>query len=91
MAHELLVLTRIAVVVFGTVVAYLSLRAHKRTGSRAMFFLFLGFLFTILGALSAGILFEFFEYGLTDVYTFDSVMTTVGFLSIIYSIYGTSS
>ncbi len=88
MAHEVLVLTRIAVVVLGATVAYLSLKGYRRNGSRSMFFVFLGFLLVTVGALGAGILFEFFKYNLTDVYTFDSVMMALGFSSIIYSIYG---
>ena len=88
MAHELLVLTRIAVVILGAVIAYLSLKGHRRNGSKPMFFVFIGFFLITLGALSAGILFELFKYGLVEVYTFDSVMMALGFSSIIYSIYG---
>lgn len=88
MAHELLVLTRISVVILGAVIAYLSLKGHQRNGSKSMFFVFVGFFLITLGALSAGILFEFFKFSLVDVYTFDSVMMTLGFSSIIYSVYG---
>ena len=88
MAHELLVLTRIAVVILGAIIAYLSLEGHRRNGSKSMLFVFLGFLLVTVGALSAGILFEFFKHSLIDVYTFDSVMMALGFSSIIYSIYG---
>lgn len=88
MAHELLVLTRIAVVILGAVIAYLSLKATRRNGSKSMLFLFLGFLLITVGALSAGILFELLKYSLVEVYTLDSVMMTLGFSAIIYSIYG---
>lgn len=89
MAHELLVLTRTAVVILGVIIAYLSLKGHRRNGSKSMFFVFLGFLLITLGALSAGILFELFKFSLVEVYTLDSVMMALGFTSIIYSIYGT--
>ncbi len=88
MAHELLVLTRVAVVVLGAIIAYLSLKGHRRNGGRSMFFVFLGFLLITLGALSAGVLFEFFNVSLVNVYTFDSLMMALGFSSIIFSIYG---
>jgi len=81
-------IVKIALVVLGGVVVYLSGRAWRRQKSSAMFFLSVGFALISAGAVAAGILFEFLSYGLEEVSIIEGIVQILGFGLIIYSIYG---
>ena len=72
----------------GTVLVYLGYKGYKRTESKAMIFMSLGFALITAGSVAAGILFEFLGFQLVDVSIVEAVMVIIGFLSLVYSVYG---
>ena len=72
--------------VFGGIVVFYALRAYGRTKSQAMLLLGLGFAFVTLGAVVAGILFNFYTTDLTAVETFQASFQALGFLVIVLSL-----
>lgn len=82
---------KVTIVILGALIVYLSGRAFLRNGSRSMLFLAIGFALITIGSVLAGVLFEFLGYTLLEVVTIEASVMLAGFISIIYSIYGTSS
>jgi hypothetical protein len=81
-------LLKLIIVLLGTVLVYLGFKGYRRTRSRDMIFLILGFGLITAGSVAAGILFEFLGFQLIDVEIVESVMVIIGFGSLIYSIFG---
>jgi hypothetical protein len=78
------------IVILGVVIVYFASKSFRKTKSGAMLFLALGFVFVTVGAVAAGILFEFLLPG--DLQAADAVSAVcevVGFALIVYSIVGT--
>ncbi|MBI3840697.1 MAG: hypothetical protein HY297_01875 [Thaumarchaeota archaeon] len=75
------------ILVFGSVVVFYALRAYRRTKSEAMLLLGLGFGFVTLGAVVAGVLFNFTDVrDLTTVETIQAASQAAGFFIIVYSL-----
>lgn len=81
-------IVKIALVLMGGVVVWLSGKAWRRQKSSAMLSLSIGFALITAGAVAAGILFEFLQYDLLDVNIAEGIVQLLGFSMIIYSIYG---
>lgn len=79
---------KVIIVLLGTILIYLGIKAYRRKRSKDMIFLSLGFALMTAGSVAAGVLFEFLGFELIDVSVVESIMVIVGFLSLIYSIYG---
>lgn len=79
---------KLIIVLLGTVLVYLGFKGYRRTGSKDMIFLSIGFGLITAGSVAAGILFEFLGFELVDVSIVEAVMVIVGFGSLIYSVYG---
>ena len=79
---------KLAIVLLGAILVYLSVRGYRRSNSKGMVFLALGFALITIGSVAAGILFEFLGFQLVDVGIVESAMVVIGFVSLIYSIYG---
>ena len=79
---------KLVIVLLGTVLVYLGLKGYRRTRSKDMIFLSIGFALITAGSVAAGILFEFLGFELVDVSIVEAVMVIVGFGSLIYSVYG---
>jgi len=79
---------KLIIVLLGTVLVYLGIKGYKRHRSKDMIFLSFGFALITAGSVAAGILFEFLGYQLVDVSVVESIMVIVGFVLLIYSIYG---
>ena len=77
---------QVFILIFGGIVVFYAVRAYNRTKSQAMLLLGVGFAFVTLGAVVAGILFNFFTNDLTDVETFQASCQAVGFLVIVLSL-----
>ena len=73
----------------GLVLAYLSLKSYNKTKSRNMFFLAIGFSIITAGSVIAGLSFEFLGFSLRQVNIVESSMILIGFIMLLYSIYGT--
>ncbi len=82
---------KMTVVVLGGMLVLLMLKAHRKAKSRAMFFLAIGFGLITLGSVIAGVLFEFFGYGLLEVNILEAILVLLGLISAFYSIYGDAS
>ncbi|MFC4408025.1 DUF7521 family protein [Haloarchaeobius iranensis] len=75
--------------VFGGLITYFATKAYRRTGSPALRALAVGFGFVTLGAILAGA-FDQFLMGPDDrtvALAVESLLTTVGFGVILYSLY----
>ena len=79
---------KLIIVLLGTVLVYLGFKGYRRTRSKDMIFLSIGFALITAGSVAAGILFEFLGFELVDVSIVEAVMVIVGFGSLIYSVYG---
>lgn len=79
---------KVIIVLLGAILVYLGVKGYRRTRSKDMLFLSLGFGLITAGAFAAGILFEFLGFQFVDVSIVESFMVVVGFATLIYSIYG---
>lgn len=87
--HYTLTAVRLVIVVLGLIVVYLSFKSHRRNHSSAMLLVSIGFAFITVGAVIAGVLFEFLGFDIFTAITIESTLVALGFMAIIYSIYGT--
>ena len=72
----------------GLMLAYLSLKAYRKSKSKNMLFLSIGFGIITVGSILAGLSFEFLGFSLLQVNIVESLMILIGFIMIMYSIYG---
>lgn len=79
---------KIIIVVLGVLLVYLGWKSYKRSKAKEMVYLSLGFASMTVGSVVAGVLFEFLGFELLQVSIVESAMMILGFLSVIYSIYG---
>lgn len=79
-------IAQVLILAFGGVVVFYAARAYGRTKSQAMLLLAVGFAFVSLGALVAGVLFNFGTSDLGTVITFQAYSQAVGFFIIVYSL-----
>jgi len=79
-------LAQALILVFGGVVVYYAFRSYGRTKSQAMFLLGLGFAIVTLGAVAAGILYNYFTGDLLTVVTVQAFAQALGFCVIVYSL-----
>ena len=73
--------------VLGGMITYYSYRAYRRTASRALRALALGFGIVTLGALFAGIVDQLVAVNPNLALVVESLFTTIGFAIILYSLY----
>jgi len=74
--------------ILGLLLAYLSLKAYRKSKSNNMLFLSIGFGIITVGSILAGLSFEFLGFSLLQVNIVESFMILIGFIMIMYSIYG---
>lgn len=86
MAQVYLDIAQALILVFGGVVVYYAWRSYSRTKSHAMLLLAVGFAFVTLGALAAGVLYNFGTVDLGTVITIQAYSQAVGFFVIVYSL-----
>lgn len=85
---DILRVLQIAILSLGIVIIYYSQKGYRKTRSKSLLFLALGFLFVTVGAALAGLLFEFLNYDLAIVETVEAAAEVIGFSLIVYSIVG---
>lgn len=88
-ALDILRVFQIVILFLGIIVVYYSQKGYRKTKSKSLLFLAVGFLFVTIGAALAGLLFEFLNYDLTVVETIEAGAEVIGFSMIVYSIVGT--
>jgi hypothetical protein len=74
------------ILVFGGVVVYYAGRSYSKTKSQAMLLLAIGFAFVAIGALVAGVLFNFNNSDLQTPITVQAYAQAIGFFVIVYSL-----
>lgn len=89
MALDSLRVLQIMILVLGLIIVYYAAEGFRKTRSRSMLFLALGFVLISIGAATAGLFFEFLKFDLTSVAIIQSGAEVIGFFLIIYSIMGT--
>lgn len=89
MAHleSAIVVTKTVTLVLGSLIAFLSYRAYRRTGVAALRSLAVGFGIVTVGAILAGVTDQFTGLGLAVGVLLQSALTLVGFAVITYSLY----
>jgi hypothetical protein len=76
------------IVILGVIIIYYAARGYKKTGDKSLLFLALGFLFVTIGAVAAGLLFQFLNYDIYLVEAIEAANEVIGFLLIVFSIVG---
>jgi uncharacterized membrane protein YjjP (DUF1212 family) len=79
------------IVILGVIIIYYATRGYRRTKNKSVLFLALGFLFVTIGAVAAGLLFQFLNFDIYEVEAIEAASEVVGFLLIVYSIVGMKS
>lgn len=79
---------QIAIALAGVVIVYYAYKGHRRTKSRSLLFLAVGFVFITIGTVVDGLLFEFLGFDLISGEIVEACSQLSGFLLIIYSIVG---
>ncbi len=86
--HLAIIAIRLIVVLLGALIVYLALKSYRKNNSSAMLLLGIGFGIITASAVLEGILFEFFGFNLLDTHLIESIGIALGFIVIIYSIFG---
>jgi len=73
--------------VLGSLITYLAYRAYRRTRSRSLGALSLGFGIITLGTLVAGVVDQLLNAGFQTGLVIESALISLGFLIIVYSLY----
>lgn len=79
--------TKVVALVLGAFIVYLAYRGYRRNASRPLLYVALGFSLITAGTVIEGLLFDFFGYELLAATGMGTVITILGFVTIIYSIY----
>jgi hypothetical protein len=82
-----LVAVKTGTLLLGSLITFLSFKAHRRTGSPALRALSVGFGLVTIGALLAGVGHQFTSLSLTHSVVIESALTFLGFAVIVYSLY----
>ena len=83
---EYLTVAQALILAFGAIVVFYSARAYRRTKTKAMLLLSVGFGFVTVGAAIAGVLFNLLGVDLVSVVTVQAFSQAVGFFIIVYSL-----
>ena len=78
---------RVAALVLGAFIVYLAYKGYRRNKTQPLLYVALGFALITIGTILEGTLFVMFQIDLREALGVGSVLTLLGFLSIIYSIY----
>lgn len=91
MPDLLLTVTRIAEAVallVGLVIIFLALKGYRKSNVTSLLLLALGFSLIVLGSLVEGLLFEVFAYPLPFTHAVRALISSMGFIVILYSYSG---
>jgi len=85
---DVLRVIKITIVLLGLILVYLAAKSYRQNRKKEMIFFSAGFAFVTVGSVAAGFLFEFMGLTLIQVSIVEGLMIVIGFLLLIYSIYG---
>jgi branched-subunit amino acid ABC-type transport system permease component len=86
---DLLRLAQGVILVFGAATVYIALKGYSRRKSTSMLLLATGFAFVTIGAVTAGMLFEWAKSDIVFVEAVQALSQAIGFFFIIFSLVGT--
>lgn len=86
--HPGLIVAKLIVIVLGFLIAYQAYRGYRRSHSRPMLYVAIGFVFISFGAVLEGLLFDVIGLTLTDSSTVATIIVSIGMLSVLYALYG---
>ncbi len=79
--------TKIIALLLGAYIVYLAYRGYRRNASKPLLYVALGFGLITLGTLLEGVLFVIVQSDILTATATGTVVTAIGFLVMIYSIY----
>lgn len=80
-------LTKGVALALGAFIVYLAYRGYRRNASKPLLYVSLGFALITAGTVIEGLLYNVFRYDLLAAVGTGTVITILGFIAIIYSIY----
>lgn len=80
---------RLIALFLGAFIVYLAYRGYKRNASKPLLFVALGFALITTGTLLEGLIFVILGSDILAAIAIEGVLTVIGFVAIIYSIYAT--
>jgi hypothetical protein len=80
-------LTKGLALVLGAFIVYLAYRGYRRNASRPLLYVSMGFALITAGTVVEGLLYNVFRYELLAAIGTGTIVTILGFITIIYSIY----
>ena len=80
-------LTKGLALVLGAFIVYLAHRGYRRNASRPLLYVSMGFALITAGTVVEGLLYNIFRYELLAAIGTGTIVTILGFITIIYSIY----
>lgn len=86
-----LVSVRLIVVALGLLIAFMAFKSYRKNHSNAMLLLSVGFVLVTIGAVIEGVLFEFLSIDLFQATIVESLIVALGFIIIIFSIFGSKT
>jgi hypothetical protein len=81
--------TKLAALFLGAFIVYLAYNGYKRNASKPLLYAALGFCLITAGTIAEGILYVMFGSDLLAATATGTMVTVLGFVAIIYSIYST--
>lgn len=73
--------------ILGAFIVYLAYRGYRRNASKPLLYVSMGFALITAGTVVEGLLYNLFRYELLAAIGIGTVVTILGFITIIYSIY----
>ena len=86
--HPGLIVAKLVTMVLGFLIAYQAYRGYRRSNSRPMLYVAIGFVFISFGAVIEGLLFDVVGLTLSDSGTVATIIVAVGMLCVLYALYG---
>ena len=85
----LLTLLKLAALVLGTFIVYLAYKGYRRNTSKPLLYVALGFAFVTAATMIEGVIYVIIGSDLLVSLVASTLITMIGFVAIIYSVYST--
>lgn len=83
-----LLISEVIIVALGGLLIFASSRAYRREKSRSMLAMSLGFGVIVIGSLIEEVFLEVLRYPLIEAHTLENLTVAIGFVILVYSVYG---
>lgn len=89
--HTELIIAKLITMALGIIIAAQAYRGYRRSNSKPMLYVAVGFVLISIGAVIEGILFDVFHFSIFDAGTVQTGIVALGMLSVLYALYGAES